>query len=117
LTRATNVHLDATEHAEQLIFLHSVKPGPANQSYGLQVAALAGVPRTVITSARRYLAELERRSAQTHAPRPQQELQLELPREVLPHPAVEALGEIDPDKMTPREALDALYRLKGLVDG
>jgi DNA mismatch repair protein MutS len=118
LDACDNVHLDATEHGEQLIFLHSVKPGPANQSYGLQVAALAGVPRTVITSARRYLAELERRSAQTHAPRPQQELQLELPREVIPHPAVEALREIDPDTLTPREALDALYKLKKtVVDG
>ncbi|MFZ8985118.1 MAG: DNA mismatch repair protein MutS, partial [Steroidobacteraceae bacterium] len=55
-----NVHLDATEHGEGLVFLHAVKPGPASRSYGLQVAALAGVPREVIASARRYLEQLER---------------------------------------------------------
>ena len=55
----TNVHLDATEHKGQLVFLHAVKPGPANQSYGLQVAALAGVPPIVIKRARTYLATLE----------------------------------------------------------
>ena len=53
------MHLDATEHGDKLIFLHTVKEGPANQSYGLQVAALAGVPPKVITAARRYLRELE----------------------------------------------------------
>lgn len=108
-----NAHLDATEHGEQLVFLHTVKAGPANQSYGLQVAALAGVPRTVIVSARRYLADLERRSAQAHAPRPQQELQLELPREE--HPAIDELRAIDPDAMSPKEALDALYKLKSYL--
>ncbi len=54
-----NVHLDATEHGDELVFLHSVKPGPASRSYGLQVAQLAGVPREVIASARRYLQQLE----------------------------------------------------------
>ena len=63
LEGCANVHLDATEHGDKLIFLHTVKEGPANQSYGLQVAALAGVPQKVITAARRYLRELERRSA------------------------------------------------------
>ena len=72
------MHLDATEHGDKLIFLHTVKEGPANQSYGLQVAALAGVPQKVITAARRYLRELERRSAAAHEPRPQQELLLEV---------------------------------------
>ena len=56
------MHLDATEHGDRLVFLHAVKEGPANQSYGLQVAQLAGVPRTVVNDARRYLAELERRA-------------------------------------------------------
>ena len=63
LPACANVHLDATEHGDQLVFLHAVKEGPANQSYGLQVARLAGVPRTVISDARRYLAG-------TRAPRP-----------------------------------------------
>lgn len=115
LDGCANVHLDATEHGERLIFLHTVKEGPANQSYGLQVAALAGVPPKVITSARKYLHELERRSAAAHAPRPQQELALELPRDEEEHAAVTALKNIDPDAMTPREALDALYKLKGIA--
>jgi DNA mismatch repair protein MutS len=109
-----NVHLDATEHGDKLIFLHSVKEGPANQSYGLQVAALAGVPSKVITAAKRYLQELERRSRETHAPRPQQELALELPPEE-DHPAIQALEQIDPDSLSPREALDKLYALKKLL--
>jgi DNA mismatch repair protein MutS len=106
-----NVHLDATEHGEKLIFLHTVKDGPANQSYGLQVAALAGVPTKVITAAKRYLHELERRSRATHEPRPQQELALELPADPV-HPALEALQTIDPDALSPREALEELYKLK-----
>jgi DNA mismatch repair protein MutS len=114
LEGCANVHLDATEHGDKLIFLHAVKEGPANQSYGLQVAALAGVPAKVITAAKRYLQELERRSLATHAPQPQQELSLELPREEA-HPAVEALKKIDPDTLTPREALDVVYRLKAIM--
>jgi DNA mismatch repair protein MutS len=114
LEGCANVHLDATEHGDKLIFLHTVKEGPANQSYGLQVAALAGVPQKVITAARRYLRELERRSAAAHEPRPQQELLLEVaePRE---HPAVSALQSLDVDTMTPRQAQEALYELKRLI--
>ncbi len=110
-----NVHLDATEHGEQLIFLHAVREGPANQSYGLAVAALAGVPPKVITAARKYLAELERRSAEAHAPRLQQELPLTVSAPATPHPLADALDGIDPDSLSPREALEALYRLKKLV--
>ena len=80
LPACANVHLDATEHGDQLVFLHAVKEGPANQSYGLQVARLAGVPRTVITEARRYLQELERRDHATRPPTPQQELLLAPPQ-------------------------------------
>ena len=61
LPACENVHLDATEHGDTLVFLHAVKEGPANQSYGLQVARLAGVPKSVVGEARRYLQELERR--------------------------------------------------------
>jgi DNA mismatch repair protein MutS len=113
LDACVNVHLDATEHGDQLIFLHSVKPGPANQSYGLQVAALAGVPPAVITAARRYLADLERRSAQTHASSPQQSLLLEPPPPT--HPVVDQLKALDVDGMTPRQALEVLYELKRSV--
>jgi DNA mismatch repair protein MutS len=110
-----NVHLDATEHGDQLIFLHAVKDGPANQSYGLQVAALAGVPPKVITAARQYLRELERHATQSHAKHQQQELLLEQPVEVVEHEAVSELRSINPDTLTPREALDVLYKLKGLT--
>ncbi len=123
LEACANVHLDATEHRDKLIFLHTVKDGPANQSYGLQVAALAGVPPKVITAARRYLHQLERRSAAAHAARPQQELSLEFPdlepepeaEPATPHAAIQALADLDPDAMTPRDALQALYSLKALV--
>jgi len=112
-----NVHLDATEHGDQLVFLHAVKDGPANRSYGLQVAALAGVPRDVIGHARRYLEELER--ARDH--REATEAQAELPLVLSVHDSrLEAfrnqLESIDPDHLSPREALDALYRLRQLVD-
>ena len=115
LPACSNVHLDATEHRNQLIFLHAVKPGPANQSYGLQVAALAGVPREVIRRARSYLASLE-----THAQSdgPQASLPLTAPMELPPDNDAlrDALDELDPDGMTPREALEALYRLKATRD-
>jgi DNA mismatch repair protein MutS len=114
LEGCANVHLDATEHGDKLIFLHTVKDGPANQSYGLQVAALAGVPTKVITSAKRYLQELERRSRATHEPRPQQELALEFASEE-PHPVVAALEELDPDSLSPREALEKIYALRKLL--
>ena len=111
LPDCANVHLDATEHKGQLVFLHSVKPGPANQSYGLQVAALAGVPQNVIRRARRYLASLETQQASEH---PQTQLQLQPPAEPPANELAEALSEIDPDNLSPREALAALYELKKL---
>jgi DNA mismatch repair protein MutS len=113
LDECANVHLDATEHGDKLIFLHAVKEGPASRSFGLQVAALAGVPTAIIAAARRYLAELERRSAATHAARAQQELLLELPEET-EHAVVMALKQLDPDTLTPRAALEAIYQLKKL---
>ncbi|MGH8310115.1 MAG: MutS-related protein, partial [Steroidobacteraceae bacterium] len=111
-----NVHLDATEHGDELVFLHAVKEGPANRSYGLQVAALAGVPRDVLGHARRYLEELER--ARDH--RDRSDVQAELPLVVAgPDPRLEAiiaqLETLDPDQLSPREALDTLYRLRQLL--
>ena len=104
-----NVHLDATEHKGQLVFLHAVKPGPANQSYGLQVAALAGVPRPVIRRAKSYLASLE---THQHLDHPQTQLPFSAAVEPASDGLSDALDDIDPDMMTPRDALDALYRLK-----
>lgn len=104
-----NVHLDATEHKGRLVFLHAVKPGPANQSYGLQVAALAGVPGPVIRRARKYLAALETQQSSEH---PQSQLPLHAPAEESSSDLEEALAAIEPDELTPRQALDALYKLK-----
>jgi DNA mismatch repair protein MutS len=113
IPRCDNVHLDATEHRGQLVFLHSVRPGPANQSYGLQVASLAGVPDDVIRRAKVYLKTLEsQQAAQPHNPQGQLDFRVEESRA---YDAVrDAVGALDPDAMTPREALDALYRLKNL---
>jgi len=120
LPACANVHLDATEHGEKLVFLHAVKEGPANQSYGLQVAALAGVPGPVIKRARTYLAQLESQR-ERQGTSPQAELDLFTPASGEPddveHPTLSQLRDLDPDNMSPREALEQLYRLKaGLLD-
>ena len=109
----SNVHLDATEHKGQLVFLHAVKPGPANQSYGLQVAALAGVPGDVIKRAKKYLALLETQQTNEH---PQTQLPFSVPVEPAPDHLATALDDIHPDELTPRQALDSLYALKKLRD-
>ncbi len=106
-----NVHLDAMEHGDKIIFLHAVKNGPANQSYGLQVAALAGVPRCVINQAKEKLLQLENKSylnQQTEAGSHQ--LDLFVVEET--HPAIARLEEINPDDISPRKALELLYQLK-----
>jgi DNA mismatch repair protein MutS len=113
LPTCSNVHLDATEHKGQLVFLHAVKPGPANQSYGLQVAALAGVPREVIRRAQAYLKVLESMQVgQSNSPQAQLPLTIEEP--AIDDPLRIALDELDPDALSPREALEALYKLKDL---
>jgi len=108
-----NVHLDAVEYGDQLVFMHAVKEGPANRSFGLQVAALAGLPKRVIDEARRYLSTLESGHAPSHATTPTPQLGLfDAPR---PSATEDALRALDPDAMSPRDALDALYRLKKLT--
>jgi DNA mismatch repair protein MutS len=109
LPGVVNLHLDATEHGEDLVFLHAVKEGPANRSYGLAVARLAGVPREVVGAARGYLAHLESERDRHGTASPQAELPLF---------AVPAASEIEdqlaalrPDDLTPRAALDLLYKL------
>lgn len=118
LPACANVHLDATEHKGRLVFLHAVKPGPANQSYGLQVASLAGVPSVVIRRARGYLETLESREL-AHDAGPQGELPLAMApaqADQTPDPALELLEKADPDGLSPREALELLYRLKAARD-
>ena len=109
-----NVHLDAMEHGDSIVFLHSVTGGPANQSYGLQVAALAGVPREVIDKARSKLRHLED-NAYMEQQRELGSTQMDLFSAQENHPAVCLLEEMDPDDITPRQALEFLYRLKGML--
>lgn len=108
-----NVHLDAVEHGHSIVFLHAVEEGPASQSYGIQVAALAGIPGSVVRDAKRRLVALENREL---AVSPQADLFAAVPPpvEAEPHPLVSALEAIDPDSLSPREALDQLYALKKL---
>ncbi|NIE77583.1 DNA mismatch repair protein MutS [Pantoea sp. Tr-811] len=116
-----NVHLNATEHNERIVFLHHVLPGPASQSYGLAVAQLAGVPQPVILRAREHLARLETTSlpheqvvVKKAKDAPQVPHQSDLFAS-LPHPAIEKLGKLDLDDMTPRQAIEMLYQLKNLL--
>ncbi|MCE2832087.1 MAG: DNA mismatch repair protein MutS [Oxalobacteraceae bacterium] len=130
-----NVHLSAVEHKDRIVFLHAVQEGPASQSYGLQVAQLAGVPTTVIRAARRHLALLEAQSTRSEgqfdlfsmesmvsAPESDAPASTVMPdetqlNETQPNDMLlNALAEIDPDQLSPRDALDALYRLKRLAD-
>ena len=113
-----NVHLDAVEHGERLVFMHAVKDGPANRSFGLQVAALAGLPRAVVDQARRTLEQLEQRGAPQAVAR-MSPAALDSPQQFglfapATSPAQEALAAIDPDELTPKQALEALYRLKSM---
>ena len=115
-----NVHLDAVEHGERLYFMHTVKDGPANRSFGLQVAALAGLPKAVVTQARKFLAELERGGSTS--PQPQLSLfdapplsSAKLEVDETAEALKLALGDIDPDSLSPREAHAALYRLREML--
>lgn len=125
LKGVANVHLDAREHNDTIVFMHSVQEGAASKSYGLAVAALAGVPKAVIQLAKQRLAHLETISEQTKvgAENPQADLlfsgDLQNSTEIPPLVAVEsevekALAEVDPDELTPKQALEVLYRLKAL---
>ena len=101
---------------QKLVFLHAIRPGPASRSFGLQVAALAGVPRTVIRQAEKHLAELEAQSRTEAGP----QMGLFKPAPATETPAApdalhEAIDDLDCDELTPREALELLYRLKRLA--
>ena len=113
--QAINVHLDAVEHKDSIVFLHAVEEGPASRSYGLQVAALAGVPKPVIKSARKYLQLLENDSLSRGG-----QPDLFSPGQAAPEPEPEVdaaralLDTVNPDELSPREALELLYGLKRL---
>jgi len=107
-----NVHLDAVEHDDRIVFLHAIKDGAADRSYGLHVAALAGVPQAVIAQAHKRLLDLEQDTRQDNEiPSPQ----LGLFQAAAEHPLVEALEGINPDDMTPKQAQQVLYTLKELA--
>ncbi|WP_250476812.1 MULTISPECIES: DNA mismatch repair protein MutS [unclassified Caballeronia] len=128
--QAANVHLSAVEHDHGIVFLHAVSEGPANQSYGLQVAQLAGVPAAVIRAARKHLVHLEQQSASQPAAQfdlfasqpytpygdddpPHEELEK---TEAPEHPVMDKLRALDPNDLRPREALDLLYELHELAN-
>lgn len=110
-----NVHLDALEHGETIAFMHSVQDGAASKSYGLSVAALAGVPKEVIKRARQKLKELESLSngAAASTVEGSQLSLLQVAEE--PSPLIEAVQTLDPDSLSPRQALEWLYRLKKML--
>jgi DNA mismatch repair protein MutS len=113
-SQLANVHLAAVEHQHSIVFLHSVNEGAASQSYGLQVAALAGVPQSVIRSAKKQLVRLEQNSA---AQNPQGDLFASVPETPEPeeHPLVAALRDLQPDDLSPKAALEKIYQLKKLI--
>ncbi|HZQ75630.1 MAG TPA: DNA mismatch repair protein MutS [Burkholderiales bacterium] len=111
---AANVHLDAVEHKDTVVFLHAVEEGPASQSYGLQVAALAGIPKPVVKQARKYLQLLEESSVSRGGQSDLFSKTTEVEKEPQLDAVREELQKVNPDELTPREALELLYRLKRL---
>jgi DNA mismatch repair protein MutS len=112
--KAMNVHLDAIEHGDDIVFLHQLKSGPASQSYGLQVAQLAGVPADVIKAAKQKLVQLEdnRQQSLEEGILPQADLFTS----VVELSAVEQyLEQLNPDELTPKQALEQLYKLAAIL--
>jgi len=121
----SNVHLDAVEHDDHLVFMHTVKQGPANRSFGLQVAALAGLPKTVIIRAKQRLADLEQTlprasnldsgSTADHSSQLANNPTSQMELFTTPSPVLTALQTINPDELTPKQALETLYQLRALL--
>ncbi len=109
---AANVHLDAVEHGQGIVFLHKVEEGAANQSYGIQVAQLAGIPKSVVAAAKRKLTQLENNQISQNANQPDMFVANIKTVEAPQHPALAELEAIQPDDLTPKQALDLLYQLK-----
>jgi DNA mismatch repair protein MutS len=109
---AVNVHLDAVEHGSNIVFMHKVEEGAANQSYGLQVAQLAGIPKSVVNAAKRKLTQLENNQVASSSEQLDMFANNSIVQESVLHPVVAELELIKPDDLTPREALEVLYRLK-----
>ncbi|MCH1553311.1 MAG: DNA mismatch repair protein MutS [Luminiphilus sp.] len=108
-----NVHLDATEHEDHVVFMHHIQEGPANRSFGLEVAKLAGVPNSVIRQARAKLEELESGTPSNIISPTQSDL---FSVKSAPSPVVDFIDDLDPDSLSPRDALEALYKAKHLLN-
>ena len=108
-----NVHLDAIEHDDKIVFLHTVKKGATNRSYGLQVALLAGVPRNVVNQAKQFLQEMEAGHTLPYPDRKQDDMFTEK-HSLQKDPVLEELAKLDADELSPKAALDTLYLLKSL---
>jgi len=113
---AANVHLDAVEHGNNIVFMHKVEEGAANQSYGLQVAQLAGIPKSVVAAAKRKLVQLENNQVANNTAQPDMFMVSETVLDLPMHPVISELEAIQADDLTPKQALDLLYKLKALVD-
>ncbi|WP_100753322.1 DNA mismatch repair protein MutS [Vibrio salilacus] len=112
-----NVHLDAVEHGDSIAFMHAVQEGAASKSYGLAVASLAGVPKSVIKNARAKLTQLEQIGQVTDGAPTNRNVDIANQLSLIPEPSEieQALANIVPDDLTPRQALEELYRLKKLL--
>jgi DNA mismatch repair protein MutS len=114
--QAANVHLDAVEHdgknGKGIVFLHKVEEGAAHMSYGIQVAQLAGIPKSVVAAAKRKLAQLENNQLAQNQHQPDMFSHSLTPEPVAPHPVIAELEAIQPDDLTPKQALELLYHLK-----
>jgi DNA mismatch repair protein MutS len=108
-TNVTNVHMDVVEHGDEIVLLHSVKQGPANQSYGIQVASLAGIPKAVINAAKDRLSEIEQQTPMTNNQITQTDL-------FNANPLLEKLKNIEPDSTSPKQALTLLYELRAMLE-
>jgi len=113
--QAANVHLDAVEHGHNIVFMHKVEEGAANQSYGLQVAQLAGIPKSVVASAKRKLLQLENQNVANNHSQVDLFASEAIAPEIVLHPVVNALEGVNPDDLTPKQALEVLYHLKTFV--
>jgi DNA mismatch repair protein MutS len=124
LTNVKNVHLDAVEHDQDIVFMYSLKDGPANQSYGIQVARLAGLPDSVLSAARQKLGTLESQQSniRNDSNHPQQQLNLEncspTSRDTehrLENRVIQRLEQTPADDLSPRQALDLIYELNKIL--
>ena len=117
--QAVNVHLDAVEHGagehKTIVFLHKVEPGAAHMSYGIQVAQLAGIPKSVVATAKRKLIQLENNQISQNTHQPDLFAVAIEPTQALLHPALAELEAVQPDDLTPKQALELIYELKKLI--